>query len=97
MQKLWCFRWQRLAVHHSAKERYKYVLVLLKVGRWLAHAHPDITSPTQWTTELALDWVATVTSLLRIGDYCSNSERLHFNEKKLGPHFSLGELLFQST
>ncbi|TMC56523.1 MAG: hypothetical protein E6J21_15010 [Chloroflexota bacterium] len=81
----WCFRWQRLAVHYSAKERYKYVLVLLKVGRWLAHAHPDITSPTQWTTELALDWVATVTSLLRIGDYCSNSERLHFNEKKGNP------------
>jgi integrase len=81
----WCFRWQKLAVHHSAKERYRYLLILLKVGRWLAHTHPDITSPTQWTTELALDWVATVTSLLRIGDYCSTSECLHFNEKKGNP------------
>ncbi len=81
----WCFRWQKFAVHHTSEERYRYFRILLKVGRWLTHAHPDITSPTQWTTELALDWVATVTSLLRIGDYSSASERLHFNEKKGNP------------
>jgi integrase len=81
----WCFRWHQLAVHHTSEERNKYLHVLLKVGRWLAHTHPDITTPAQWTTDLALDWVATVTSLLRIGDYCSTSERVHLSGKKGNP------------
>ncbi len=81
----WCFRWQALAIHHTFRERHKYVLILLKVGRWLAHTHPHITSPAQWTTELALAWVATVTSPLRIGDYCSTNERLHFSGKRGKP------------
>ncbi len=81
----WCFRWRELAVHHTAEERNKYLLILLKVGRWLACTHPHITTPAQWTTDLAINWVITVTSLLRIGDYCSTSERVHFSGKKGNP------------
>lgn len=81
----WCFRWHELAVHHTPEERNRYLHIFLKVGRWLAHTHPDITTPAQWTTDLALDWVVTVTSLLRIGDYCSTSERVHFSGKKGNP------------
>jgi integrase len=33
---------------------------LLQVGRWLATTHPDITSPTEWTRELAAEYVAAV-------------------------------------
>jgi hypothetical protein len=32
----------------------------LKVGRWLAQTHPDISSPPDWTRELAAEFVAAV-------------------------------------
>ncbi|MGI9294249.1 MAG: tyrosine-type recombinase/integrase [Pseudomonadales bacterium] len=46
--------------------------IILKAGRWLQDAHPDITRANQWTRELAADYVATV-SRLKIGDYVSRT------------------------
>src|SRR5690606_7567472 len=31
-----------------------------RVGRWLQATHPEVTSPEQWTRDLALDFVAAV-------------------------------------
>jgi integrase len=81
----WCLRWRSTAVQHAELERHKTWLILLKVGRWLAATHPDITSPTQWTTTLAIEWLTVVTSL-RVGDFCSTNERVHFCGQKGKPH-----------
>lgn len=59
----WCFRWHHLAVYLSPTVRDKYGFVLLKVGRWLAQQHPEVTTPGQWTAALAADWVATVETM----------------------------------
>lgn len=59
----WCFRWHHLALYLSPIVRDKYGFVLLKVGRWLAQQHPEVTTPGQWTAALAADWVATVEAM----------------------------------
>jgi hypothetical protein len=38
----------------------RYYYGLLQAGRWLTEHHPDITSPAQWTRDLALEYVASV-------------------------------------
>ena len=40
----------------------------MRVGRWLAQNHPDITSPAQWTRDLAAQYVAAVQKLC-VGDW----------------------------
>ena len=52
----WCERWRDTAV--SAKStRDNHFLALLRVGRWLARDHPSVTSPGDWTSDLALAYV----------------------------------------
>ena len=41
---------------------------ILKAGRWLQGAHPEVTRADQWTRELATEYVATV-SRMKVGDY----------------------------
>jgi integrase len=41
---------------------------LLKAGRWLQATHAEITSPEQWTRELAAEYVAAV-ARMNVGDY----------------------------
>jgi integrase len=45
---------------------------ILKAGRWLQSAHPDITRADQWTRELAAEYVATV-SRMKVGDYVAKT------------------------
>jgi len=45
---------------------------ILKAGRWLQAAHPEITRAEQWTRELAAEYVATV-SRMKVGDYVSRT------------------------
>jgi len=73
----WCRRWHASAVDLSPKVRDGYGLALLRVGRWLAHAHPDITSPEQWTYELAAECGEMVRSLT-IGQYCGRTDRRQY-------------------
>lgn len=61
----WCLRWKEtspLATRHSSYNE------LLLVGRWLAHTHPNIVSPAQWTRETTLNYVAAV-SRMKIGEW----------------------------
>lgn len=68
----WCFRWHTTATGLAPETRDKYLSNLLKVGRWLALHHPEITTPGQWTYTLAAEWVAQVDSL-RIGEFCEET------------------------
>jgi len=41
---------------------------ILKAGRWLQKTHPQITTPQEWTRELAAEYVGAV-SRMKVGDY----------------------------
>jgi len=57
----WCQRWLDTSPL-KLTTRKGYYNVLLKIGRWLTVEHPDITSPEQWTRELAIAAVAAIAS-----------------------------------
>lgn len=68
----WCVVWLRKDLTDlSYGAAHNYVCQLLKVGRWLAVNHPEITSPFQWTEELALEYRAAVGNFT-IGEYVSS-------------------------
>jgi integrase len=55
----WCQRWcdaSPLQASTQASKKNK----LLRIGRWLQGTHPDVSSPEQWTREIALAFVADV-------------------------------------
>jgi hypothetical protein len=80
----WCQRWRNTTTLEPDSAR-RYFDLLLKVGRWLAHAHPDIRHPGDWTRELAAEYVAAV-NRFRIGDYTA---RYHRNDvgKPISPAY----------
>jgi hypothetical protein len=47
-----------------------YLYRLYRAGRWLAATHPDVTSPHQWTSAIAVEYVATVQQM-RVGEFGS--------------------------
>jgi hypothetical protein len=62
-----CRRWLETSTV-SARHRRKSYYFLLNVGRWLANEHPEITSPADWTRDLAAEVVA-VSCQWRAGDW----------------------------
>lgn len=63
----WVERWTATSTL-TRKVRRTFRTVLLKVGRWLAEAHPDICDPAHWTREVCAEYLAVVERLC-IGDY----------------------------
>ena len=55
----WVERWRDTCTLQP-KSRKTQFIYLLKVGRWIASAHPDCVSPDRWTREIAAEWVGTV-------------------------------------
>ncbi len=76
----WCQRWLKHATQQQTKKTYYYIL--LKVGRWLKVNHPEIKSPTQWTTELAAEFVAAVGEM-KVGDWSDASRRTRLPADRL--------------
>ncbi len=63
----WCRRWRDTStIAPQTRERSYYLL--LKTGRWLQQVHPEVTSPAQWTREMAAEFVAAV-DRMKIGDW----------------------------
>ena len=60
-------RWYRTSTL-SQRSRMGIYYNLLKVGRWLAAQHREVTNPSQWTREVAADWVSAVVRM-KIGEY----------------------------
>jgi len=58
----WCERWRETSTL-SPEVRKTIYRILLQVGRWLHAEHPGITSPAEWTRELAVECVAMVSQL----------------------------------
>ena len=65
----WCERWLKQSSLQSRRHIY---YALLKVGRWLKIVHPEITSPAQWTSELAAEFVAVVHEM-KVGEWSDAS------------------------
>ena len=63
----WAERWFTTSPR-PWKERRNMHLDLLRTGRWLAVAHPEIMTPAQFTRELAAELVAAVDRMC-IGDF----------------------------
>jgi integrase len=55
----WCQRWY-LTSTVAAHTRETSLNLLLKVGRWLQHEHPEVVTPEQWTRELVATFIAAV-------------------------------------
>lgn len=62
-----CQRWMKTTTNQpeTAKAQYR---TLLQVGRWLAATHPQVTSPADWTQEMALEYIAMVDDMC-VGDW----------------------------
>lgn len=63
----WSKRWQDTSTLRP-KSRQRVFYALCKTGRWLAHTHPDILSPADWTRQLAAEYVS-VTDRMKIGEW----------------------------
>lgn len=74
----WCQRWHDTSTLAPQTRKVAYYH-LLKVGRWLNEAHPEISSPQEWTRELAAEWVAVVVRM-KIGEWIQD-ERSKRKEK----------------
>ncbi len=67
----WVERWFTTTTR-STLQRRDMRLDLLRLGRWLAQHHPEVTSPANFTRELAAEVVAAVNQM-SIGDFsCEN-------------------------
>jgi len=63
----WCLEWYRFS-DLTSKVKWRYVGKLFQTGRWLAHMHPEVISPHQWTSKLAAEYVAAVDQM-NVGDF----------------------------
>lgn len=68
----WCGRWKKLSRLQKPDNLYYH---LLKVGRWLKATHPEVTSPAQWTYELAAEFIAAVMHMC-VGEWTFQQARL---------------------
>ncbi len=76
----WCQRWRKQSPLQRKRENYYQ---LLKVGRWLKATHPEVTSPTQWTYELAVEFVAAVMEM-KVGEWTAPSTRRLLQKERIG-------------
>jgi integrase len=79
----WVQRWRATTTRSPRSYRRMYYY-LLKTGRWLAAVHPHITSPAQWTRELAVAFVAAV-DRMRVGEYVHEVSRRDITGRPLAP------------
>lgn len=75
----WVDRWVESSPYSPANRKTHYRCLLL-VGRWLAREHPTVTSPKDWTRDLAVTFVAAVVRL-NVGDWAY----LHYKQKQGQP------------
>lgn len=79
----WCERW-KAASSRSASTRGGNFAGLITAGRWLARCHPSVTSPGDWTMDLALDYVRYVAGK-RVGEDIASGRRMPRHGEPLSP------------
>jgi integrase len=74
-----CHRWHDTSTLASSTRQGVFYR-LAHAGRWLSQVHPEVTSPAQWTRELAAEYVAAVLSL-KIGAWSTPGRALENHGK----------------
>ena len=69
----WCKRWRDTSTL-APNTRNGIYYRLLKIGRWLAQTHPEVINPSQWTREIAIEFVAVVDQM-KVGEWASETKR----------------------
>jgi integrase len=77
----WCLQWHHFSPLEPQTKR-SYLLKLFRTGRWLAQMYPEVTTPHQWDSWLAAEFVATVDQM-KEGDFSSPDV---VEEQKLSGH-----------
>jgi hypothetical protein len=67
-------RWRELTPKRPTARGMAFSCILA-AGRWLAHAHPDVPSPGQWTRTLAAEYVAAV-DRATVGGWSANPRKV---------------------
>ena len=65
----WCLQWHHFSPLEPQTKR-SYLLKLFRTGRWLAQMYPEVTTPHQWDSRLAAEFVAAVDQM-KEGDFSS--------------------------
>jgi integrase len=76
----WCQRWRD---HSPSEDKGHSYYALLKVGRWLNACHPEVSSPADFTYELAVSFVAAVMEM-NVGEWISQEKRARLPVDRLG-------------
>ncbi len=79
----WCLRWYQFS-DLTQKIKWSYVGKLFQTGRWLARFHPEVTTPHQWTTQLAAEYVAAVDQM-KVGDFSTPEYDAQLKSKRGTP------------
>jgi integrase len=68
----WCVRWKQQSTRqHPGPPYYQ----MLKAGRWLQGTHPEVTSPAQWDSSLAAEYIAAVNTW-KVGEWLIKPKNL---------------------
>ncbi len=65
--------WQQTPISKSSRNRI--TRDVLTACRWLAQRYPQVTEPSQWTSEIASQYVAYVCNEATVYDYASSRQR----------------------
>lgn len=76
----WCQRWREQSPTAGAAHSY---YLLLKVGRWLNVYHPEVSSPADFTYEIAIEFVAAVMDM-KVGEWISVGRQSHLPDERIG-------------
>ena len=76
----WCRRWRD---HSPAADKGHGYYALLKLGRWLNACHPEVSSPADFTDEIAVSFVAAVMEM-KVGEWISQEKHARFPVDRLG-------------
>ncbi len=60
---MWCQKWNELTIRSPSSQISMWYRIL-QCGRWLAVTHPDMTSPANWSREIAIEYTAEVSKLV---------------------------------
>lgn len=77
----WCERWRATSVLRPSSVQACWY-ALLKCGRWLAASYPACVSPSDWTRETALAWVAAACKM-KTGEWANPGEMYRERRGKL--------------
>ncbi len=73
----WCKRWFETSTLRLSTRRSHFYLLLV-AGRWLRAKHLSVSSPDQWSRQLAAEYIATI-SQMKVGQFIDDPRQALVN------------------